>query len=135
MDTAPKNYAYALSQMVRRGTSATDVGQFAAEAFLLDRFRGGRGLRRDFLTRYFSMRKDDFTLGLEWIKRLAVHWAVHIAFWPTRVPWTDEQGTEDLVQIGVDVLKAVLQDDMESVRTSKLFDDVAEGWTEAFERP
>jgi hypothetical protein len=39
------------------------------------------------------------------------------------------------VQIGVDVLNAVLQDDMEFVRTSKLFDDVAEGWTEAFERP
>jgi hypothetical protein len=135
MNTTPKNYAYTMSQMVRRGTSATDVGQFAAEAFLLDRFRGGRDLRRDFLTCYFSMRKDDFNLGLEWIRRLAVHWAVHIAFWPTRVPWTDEQGTKELVQTGVDVLKAVLQDDMEFVRTSKLFEDVAEGWAEAFERP
>ncbi|PZD34641.1 kinase [Pyrenophora tritici-repentis] len=36
-------------EIVRRGTSATDVGQFAAEAFLLDRFRGGRGLLPCFL--------------------------------------------------------------------------------------
>jgi hypothetical protein len=36
-------------EMVRRGCGATDVGQFAAEAWLLDRFRGGRGLLRAFL--------------------------------------------------------------------------------------
>lgn len=36
-------------EMVRRGCGATDVGQFAAEASLLDRFRGGRGLMGAFL--------------------------------------------------------------------------------------
>jgi aminoglycoside phosphotransferase (APT) family kinase protein len=63
-------------EMTRRGTSATDVGQFAAEAFLLDRFRGGRGLLRAFLNAYAIARKDSAVVGKEWIKRMAVHWAV-----------------------------------------------------------
>ena len=39
-------------EMVRRGCGATDVGQFAAEAWLLDRFRGGKGLLPAFLSAY-----------------------------------------------------------------------------------
>jgi hypothetical protein len=39
-------------EMSRRGNGATDVGQFAAEAWLLDTFRGGRGLLRAFLSGY-----------------------------------------------------------------------------------
>ncbi|XPS79051.1 hypothetical protein M3J07_011056 [Ascochyta lentis] len=39
-------------ELVRRGTSATDVGQFAAEASLRDRFKGGRGLLAAFLGCY-----------------------------------------------------------------------------------
>ncbi len=39
-------------EMVRKGCGATDVGQFAAEAWLLDRFRGGRALLRAFLEGY-----------------------------------------------------------------------------------
>lgn len=63
-------------EMTRRGTSATDVGQFAAEAFLLDRFRGGRGLLRAFLNAYVVARIDSAVIGKAWIKRMAVHWAV-----------------------------------------------------------
>jgi 5-methylthioribose kinase len=39
-------------EIVRVGCGATDVGQFAAEAWLLDRFRGGRGLFERFLEGY-----------------------------------------------------------------------------------
>ncbi|KAF1957283.1 hypothetical protein CC80DRAFT_503660 [Byssothecium circinans] len=89
-------------EMSRRGTSATDVGQFAAEAFLLDRFRGGRGLLPAFLNAYVKARregssKDNIVIGREWAKRMAVHWGVHVAFWPTRVEWADREGTQKLV--------------------------------------
>jgi thiamine kinase-like enzyme len=116
-------------EMSRRGTSATDVGQFAAEAFLLDRFRGNRGLRRDFLRSYIQERdgkgiKTAKTIETEWIQRVAIHWAVHIAFWPTRVEWTDQEGTRELVDIGIGVMKSALNEDWEALKTSPLFRDV-----------
>jgi hypothetical protein len=49
--------------MTRRRTSATDVGQFTAEAFSLDRFCGGRGLLRAFLNAYAVARKDSDAIG------------------------------------------------------------------------
>ncbi|KAF1851045.1 uncharacterized protein K460DRAFT_26876 [Cucurbitaria berberidis CBS 394.84] len=118
-------------EMVRRGTSATDVGQFAAEAFLLDRFRGGRGLLPAFLNAYAAARESDNThktLGKGWLRRVAVHWAVHVAYWPTRVAWTDKEGTQQLVDIGVDVLEGILDDDWESLLESPLLKCVKEGW-------
>ena len=111
-------------EMVRRGTSATDVGQFAAEAFLLDRFKGGRGLRFAFLNAYAKAREETTALGRTWLRRIVVHWAVHLAFWPTAVVWTDREGTQELVDIAVDVLKSVLEDEWEKVLQSPLLRDV-----------
>ncbi|KAF2678945.1 kinase-like protein [Lentithecium fluviatile CBS 122367] len=111
-------------EMTRRGTSATDVGQFAAESFLLDRFRGGKGLLPAFLNAYSAARKDDPIIDREWVRRMAVHWAVHVAFWPTGVKWVDREGTEKLVDIGVGVLRAVVDGDWETLRASELFRDV-----------
>lgn len=120
-------------EMTRRGTSATDVAQFAAEAFLLDRFRGGRGLLPAFLTAYATARDRERqagrkVLGREWIRRMAIHWAVHVAYWPTRVEWTDREGTQSLVDIGVDVLKAAVEADWERLSTSPLFKEVSAPW-------
>jgi hypothetical protein len=122
-------------EMVRRGTSATDVGQFAAESFLLDRFRGGKGLLPAFLTAYATAREAaDAKFGRSWLKRVAVHWAVHVAFWPTRVPWTDQAGTDELVDIGVNVLTAALKGDWENLSNSQLFGEVKDVWKPIFER-
>jgi aminoglycoside phosphotransferase (APT) family kinase protein len=125
-------------EMSRRGTSATDVGQFAAEAFLLDMFRGNRGLRTKFLDSYAFARKSDKnvqTVGKEWIKRMAVHWAVHVAFWPTRVQWTDDQGTKNLVDLGVRVLTSALASDWDGLKASPLFAGLGEDWDAAFTNP
>jgi thiamine kinase-like enzyme len=122
-------------ELSRRGTSATDVGQFAAEAFLLDRFKGARDLRVNFLDAYVLARRwaaDGKPIGKEWIGRMAVHWAVHVAFWPTQVPWADQQGTQNLVDIGVSVLRSVLASDWESLKQSPLFRGVSSDWTTAF---
>ncbi|KAH8724807.1 kinase-like domain-containing protein [Phaeosphaeriaceae sp. PMI808] len=119
-------------EISRRGTSATDVGQFAAEAFLLDRFRGGRDMRRHFLDAYLRarMRGGDGGKGVgkEWVRRVAVHWAVHVAFWPTRVEWCDEGETRKLVDIGVEVMRCVLESDWEKLMKSWLFVNVQGDW-------
>ncbi|KAF1837896.1 kinase-like protein [Decorospora gaudefroyi] len=120
-------------EMVRRGTSATDVGQFAAEAFLLDRFRGGRGLLRAFLNAYVDARKDVVPFGKVWLVRMAVHWAVHVAFWPTQVAWTDKEGTQKLVDISVGVLQQVLARDWDGLLASPLLRDVREAYAPVLE--
>ncbi|KAF2868538.1 kinase-like domain-containing protein [Massariosphaeria phaeospora] len=126
-------------EMVRRGTSATDVAQFAAEAFLLDTFHGGRGLRAAFLNSYACARRGDeedgdVVLGRGWVKRVAVHWGVHVAFWPTSVVWTDREGTRGLVELGVGVLRAAVEEDWQLLRNSELFRGVGGVWPELFDR-
>lgn len=112
--------------MSRRGTSATDVGQFAAEAFLLDRFRPlNRQLLPTFLHAYIAARPG---LGRKWLERMVVHCATHIAFWPTRVAWADEEGTKELVRIGVEVLRMVEGGQWEGIRGSALFEGVGGEW-------
>jgi hypothetical protein len=130
-------------EMSRRGNSATDVGQFAAEAFLLDSFDGDRGLRVHFLNGYALARRwatrDKHEehiepIGRKWIKRMTVHFAVHIAFWPTRVPWTNEEKTGQLVKVGVSMLKLSLGSNWEGLRKSFLFKGLSNDWEEAFLR-
>ena len=87
-------------EMVRRGCGATDVGQFAAEAFLLDRFKGGRGLLPAFLSGYRGDRKFDG----EFLQRVGIHMGVHLAFWPTRVPWGTEEETRGCIMMGKDLM-------------------------------
>lgn len=119
-------------EMVRRGTGATDVGQFAAEAFLLDRFRGNRGLRITFLTTYAEAAKEGLGewkgKGKEFVTRTAVHWGTHVAFWPTRVAWGTEEETKELVRIGLGVIVAAKEGRWEGLGGSELFGGVEEVW-------
>lgn len=96
-------------EMVRRGCGATDVGQFAAEAHLLDQFRGGKGLRSAFLKGYCGTGE----LENRFLKRVAIHMGVHLAFWPTRVSWGREKETKEIVEVGCELMKRALgQDEM-----------------------
>ncbi|KAF6217700.1 hypothetical protein HO133_006527 [Letharia lupina] len=94
-------------EMVRRGCGATDVGQFAAEAHLLDRFRGGKGLRTTFLEGY----RWTGELDNRFLKRVAIHMGVHLAFWPTRVSWGTETETKEIVKVGCELMKRALGQD------------------------
>lgn len=94
-------------EMVRRGCGATDVGQFAAEAHLLDRLRGGRGLRATFLRGYCGTGELDGNF----LKRVAIHMGVHLAFWPTRVSWGTEQETREIVGVGCELMKRALDEE------------------------
>lgn len=139
-DTGEKPFSLTIVdwEMVRRGNSATDVGQFAAEAFLLDRFKGGRGLLAIFLKTYLMARSSgpegNTKLGKKWLKRFVVQWAVHIAFWTTRVVWTDKEGTQQLVNLGVGVMKAVLDDDWDKVFASPLLQEVKDEYAPLLSR-
>ena len=94
-------------EMVRRGCGATDVGQFAAEAHLLDRFRGGRGLRAAFLRGY----RGTSELENKFLKRVAIHMGVHLAFWPTRVSWGTDQETKEIVELGYELMHRGIDED------------------------
>jgi hypothetical protein len=66
-------------EMTRRGNGATDVAQFAAESWLLDRKHGGRGLLDAFLGAYIIERP----LTKADRERVVVHFGAHLGFWPT----------------------------------------------------
>jgi len=100
-------------EMARRGTGATDVGQFAGEAYLLDRFNGERGLLSGFLKGYKGERGLD-AAWIMWIKRTCVHFGTHLIFWADRVPRGGEDATRECIEFGYKVLrKAVVEDDWE----------------------
>ena len=110
-------------EMVRRGCGATDVGQFAAEAHLLDRFRGGRGLRAAFLKGY----RESGELDSRFLKRVAIHMGVHLAFWPTRVSWGTETETKEVVEVGCQLMKGALgQDEDERWLAGSLLNELQE---------
>lgn len=93
-------------EMVRRGCGATDVGQFAAEAYLLDRFCGNRGLLSAFLLGYRQAGK----LAASFVRRMAIHMGVHLAFWPTVVPWGSSEETKECVVLGNEIMKKATED-------------------------
>ena len=67
-------------ETVRRGCGATDVGTFAAESFLLDTFRGNRGLVGHFLQAYRDGVGAE-KLTLRFAERVAAHFGTHLGFW------------------------------------------------------
>lgn len=95
-------------EMCRRGCGATDVAQFAAEAYLLGRLRGGKGLQQAFL-RGYRERAEDFGVYLreeiEFVERVAVHMGVHLAFWPARVEWAGKEETRNIVELGHELMR------------------------------
>ena len=115
-------------EIVRRGCGATDVGQFAAEAWLLDRFRGGRGLLPAFLGAYRETAKHKEVLSSdeagkpmkEFFRRVAIQLGTHLAFWPTRVSWGTEDETRDVMQQGFEVLVRALASDRDWFQSSML---------------
>ena len=113
---------------MRRGCGATDVGQFAAEAWLLDRFRGGRGLLPAFLRSYRETAKHKEGLSsdetgrpmTDFLRRVAIQLGTHLAFWPTRVSWGTEDETQDVVNQGFEVLVRALASDVVGFQNSLL---------------
>jgi aminoglycoside phosphotransferase (APT) family kinase protein len=105
-------------EMTRRGNGATDVGQFAAEAWLLDRFRGGKGLLQAFLESYCEAKGKDWPMVFR--IRVAVHFATHICYWPTRVPWGNREETAKCVEFGAAILQHVWSLDDKFLREGAL---------------
>ncbi|KAF2669039.1 kinase-like protein [Microthyrium microscopicum] len=105
-------------EMTRRGNGATDVGQFAAESWLLDRFRGGKGMLKAFLEAYRKERGDHWTLSDK--RRMAIHMGTHIAFWPTGVPWGNEEETLECVKTGVEIIQHATDEHYEWLQKSVL---------------
>ena len=105
-------------EMTRRGCGATDVGQFAAEAFLLDHFRGSRGMMKSFLQAY----RKHSEVTRRFAQRTAVHFATHLCVWPTQVPWGSREQTREVVQLGVKILSKAEEGDWEWLSDSIIGD-------------
>ncbi|KAJ4989423.1 phosphotransferase enzyme family protein [Stagonosporopsis vannaccii] len=100
-------------EMVRIGCSATDVGQFAAEAFLLDRFYGNKGLHTAFIRSYLN----GGVLNYHWVTRAAIHFAVHLAVWPSHsVHWANRENTQALVDLAATILEDAISDTPDLVK-------------------
>ncbi|KAL1649948.1 hypothetical protein SLS58_001324 [Diplodia intermedia] len=98
-------------EMTRRGIGATDVAQFAAEAYLLDLHCGGKGLVEAFLEEYVRAARENGEVGgeagkEEFVRRLVVHFGVHLAFWPSFVAWCGEEETRELAKFGKGCIEA-----------------------------
>lgn len=103
-------------EMCRRGCGATDVGQFSAEAYLLDKFCGGRGLRDAFLQGYYDKLSTFgvvFAKNLKFMRRMAVHMGVHLAFWPASVKWAGEEETKATIEFGHKLMRDGDKDELE----------------------
>jgi aminoglycoside phosphotransferase (APT) family kinase protein len=98
-------------EMTRRGNGATDIGQFAAEAWLLERFRGEKGMLPAFLTAYRETQGKDWDQDFTQRQRIAIHYGTHISYWPTRVQWGSKEETHDVVKLGSEVLKHAIDKD------------------------
>ena len=94
-------------EMVIRGCTATDLGQFIAEATLLDRTYANRGLLRGFLQGYELT--GNVTTG--WMQRAHVHAGTHLMFWPTRILWGSEEETKKIVNLGYSLAKKAVADE------------------------
>lgn len=96
-------------EMCRIGIGATDVGQFLAEATLLDRFRPtNKGLAKAFFDayrRHYNGTGDGPMTG-EYMRRIGVHAGVHLGFWPTHVKWAGDEETLEVVKLGLRIVAA-----------------------------
>jgi 5-methylthioribose kinase len=106
-------------EMTRMGNGMTDVGQFAAESWLLDRFQGGRGILGAFLQGYKSTKDEISESDLQ---RIVIHFATHISYWPTRVDWGTKEETTELVKVGYEYLKRGQAKDWQWLKESDLKD-------------
>ncbi|KAI4174169.1 MAG: hypothetical protein LQ343_002504 [Gyalolechia ehrenbergii] len=101
-------------EMCRRGCGATDVGQFAAETWLVDRFSGGKELQGAFLRGYREVKEGEKTANRgEFLRRVAVHMGVHLAYWPARVEWAGEEETRVVVALGHELIRKGNEGDFE----------------------
>ncbi|KAL8767866.1 MAG: hypothetical protein Q9209_005758 [Squamulea sp. 1 TL-2023] len=110
-------------EMCRRGTSATDVAQFAAEAYLLDRFHGGKGLLKSFLRSYRVIRAGydlEASANPHFLRRMAVHLGVHLAFWPASVKWAEKDETKAVIELGHEVMRRADAEDFDWLRENIL---------------
>lgn len=100
-------------EMVRRGCGGTDVGQFVAEAFLLDKFRSpSKDLATAFYESYLRHYGDteEAAPSAEYLRRVGVHCGLHLAFWPTFARWADDEATKKVVIIGLRMITAALDE-------------------------
>jgi 5-methylthioribose kinase len=104
-------------EFTRIGNGATDVGQFAAEAWIQEKFSAGetgpRGLFEAFLEAYLDKRR----LSDEDKLRVAAQFGTHLIYLPGIVPYpAGSQQPLDMMKIGHEILLMVDAGDIQSLK-------------------
>ncbi|KAF2816691.1 uncharacterized protein BDZ99DRAFT_376987 [Mytilinidion resinicola] len=106
-------------EMVHDGCGSSDVAQFAADAWLLDRFKGGRELFGNFLRGYGEgVREGGGEVDDLFKKRAAAHFAAYLTFASTKAESVMKEETAQAIKLGFKILEKVLANDMEFVGTT-----------------
>ena len=102
-------------ELTRIGNSATDIGQFAAEATILDLLNGNNyqsGLCAAFIRAYFKTSAVGIGSSetiYAWMTQIAIHYAVHLIVWPSiAVHWAPKEDAPSFCVHGFTVLKDAL---------------------------
>ena len=116
-------------ELTRVGNGATDVGQFAAEAWLLDTFAAsrhsggapdvaaGRGLVGAFLKAYLGERR----LGDEDKIRVAAQFGTLMVYYPSILSYPDGgRQPAEMVKVGIEMLRRIDAGDVAALKGSAL---------------
>lgn len=95
-------------EWVRHGDAIFDIGLFAGEVWLLERFRGREGLLRGFLGGYIERR----TLVEEDALFTAARMAAHVGYWATTDRWGGREECDAVVEWAVEVMRRTLDRDV-----------------------
>ncbi|KAF2750055.1 hypothetical protein M011DRAFT_474541 [Sporormia fimetaria CBS 119925] len=120
-------------EFVRKGRSATDVGQFAAGALVLDRTGGNRGLRAAFLNTYIlerCRRQGWQWMDRTWLDQMTMHMAALIVDSVYRDKSLRQREKNKLVAIAMNAVEWVLEEKREMVEDVELFEGVERRWLE-----
>ncbi|OAL53615.1 hypothetical protein IQ07DRAFT_677091 [Pyrenochaeta sp. DS3sAY3a] len=104
-------------EWVRHGNALYDIGLFAGEVWLLERFRRQEGLLRGFLGGYMERR----TLGEEDALLTAARMAAHVAYWATTDRWGGKDDCDAVVEWAVEVLRRSLDRDVWWLKNCETF--------------
>lgn len=88
---------------IHRGSAAIDLGQFAAEAYVLKSLFGNQGLLNGFLSAYCHLKSS----GMDFGRRMAVHCGVHLVYWSRDGTWCPEGGDSGFAVVGFDLIRRV----------------------------
>jgi thiamine kinase-like enzyme len=115
-------------ELAKTGPAATDVGQFAAESYMLQKLTprsAGGALLRSFLTKYksvisASIKGQKISATLFDPQGIVACIAAHAAVWGSLVSWADAETTRATVETALGLCKHAMTGDLQDIKDTEL---------------